>query len=155
MAFMGQALGRWQQVLMEALAEHTAVGVRAVVVSHLGREATRAEIEAARRAAHRLELRGQLKTVQVAVPAGLNHKGGTFLVATRSEMDLLDWPDEAALRTIATEGPPLLDQTIEALNTIVAALQAAAAKADDVQLDAVDDVHADHAVQVMATPFGS
>jgi hypothetical protein len=57
-ASVGQALGRWQQVLMEALAEHKAVGVRAVVVSHLGREATRAEIEAARRAAHLLERRG-------------------------------------------------------------------------------------------------
>jgi hypothetical protein len=40
---MGLALGRWQQVLVEALAEHKAVGVRAVVVSHLGREATRAD----------------------------------------------------------------------------------------------------------------
>jgi hypothetical protein len=41
---MGQALGRWQQVLMEALAAHTVVGVRAVVVSHLSREPTRAEV---------------------------------------------------------------------------------------------------------------
>jgi hypothetical protein len=51
-----------------------------------------------------LERRGQVKVVHVAVPAGLNHRGGTFLVATRSEMGLLDWPDGAALRTIATEG---------------------------------------------------
>ena len=119
---------------MAALAEHKAVGVRAAVVSHLGREATRAEIEAARRAARRLERRGQLKVVQVAVPAGTNHRGETYLVSTRSEIGLLDWPDESALRTIATASPPLIDETTEALNTIVAALQAAAAKADDVQL---------------------
>jgi Asp-tRNA(Asn)/Glu-tRNA(Gln) amidotransferase A subunit family amidase len=42
-------------------------------------------------------------------------------------------------------------QTTEALNAIVAALHAAAAKADEVQLDAVNDVYADHVVQVMAT----
>jgi hypothetical protein len=147
---LGQALGRWQQVLY-GFAKHKAVGVRAVVVSHLGREATRAELEAARRAAHLLGRRGQLKVVRVAVPAGLNHRGGTFLIATRSEMGLLDWPDEAALRMIATEGPPLVDATSEGLDTIVAALQAAAAKADDVQLNAVSDVYADHVVQVMAT----
>jgi len=87
----------------------------------------------------------------MAVPAGLNHSGGTFLVATRSGVGLLDWPDETALRTIATEGAPLIDETTEALNTIVAALHAAAVKADDVQLDAVNDVYADHVVQVMAT----
>ena len=66
---MGQALGRSQQVLMEALAEHKAVGVRAVVVRQSG-EATRTEIDAARRAAHLLERRGQLKVMHVAVPAG-------------------------------------------------------------------------------------
>jgi hypothetical protein len=37
-------------------------------------------------------------------------------------MELLDWPDERALRTLATKGPPQLDETTEALNTIVAAL---------------------------------
>ena len=148
---MGQTLGRWQQVLIEALADHKAVGVRAVVVSHLSRQPTRAEIQAARRAVHFLEQRGQVKLVQVAVPAGLHNSGGTFLVATRAEMGLLDWPDESALRTIATEGPPLTDETTEALNTIVAALHAAADKADHVRLDAVNDVYADRLVQVMAT----
>jgi hypothetical protein len=151
MASRGQALGRWQQVLIGALAEHKAVGVRAVVVSHLGREATRAEIQSARRAAHLLERRGQVKLLQVAVPAGLDKSGGSFLVATRSEMGLLEWPDEAALRAIATEGPPLIDESTEALNTIVAALQAAAAKADDMQLDAVNEVYVDQLVPVMAT----
>jgi hypothetical protein len=100
---MGQAPGRWQQFLVEALAEHKVVGVRAVVVAHLGREPTRSEIQAARRAARLLEERGQVKLVQVSVPAGLNQPGGTFLVVTRHKWDLLDWPDESALRTIAIQ----------------------------------------------------
>jgi hypothetical protein len=52
---------------------------------------------------------------------------GTSIVATKSEMGLLDWPDEPALRTIATEGPPPIDEKPETLNTIVAALHAKAA----------------------------
>jgi hypothetical protein len=64
-------------------------------------------------------------------------------------LELLDWPDERALQTVATQGPPLIDKTTDALNAIVAALHAAATKADDVQLDAVNDAYAD-VVQVMA-----
>jgi predicted RNA polymerase sigma factor len=37
------------------------------------------------------------------------------------------------------------------MNAIVAALHAAAAKADDVEVDAINDAYADHVVQVMAT----
>ena len=54
------------------------------------------------------------------------------------------------IRKIATEGPPRIDEAAEALNTIVAALQAAAAKADDVRLDAINDDDAAHVVQLMA-----
>ena len=42
---------------------------------------------------------------------------------------------------IASQGPPLMNETTEALNAIVAALHAAAARADDVELDAVNDAH--------------
>jgi hypothetical protein len=122
---------------MEALADHKAVGVRAVVVTHLGREPTRSKLEAAR-------------VVHVSVPSRLNQRGGTFLVAARSEFGLLDWPDESALQTVATQGPPLIDKTTEALNAIVAARHTAAATADDVQLDTVNDASADPVVQMMA-----
>jgi hypothetical protein len=44
-------LGRWQQVLTDALDQHLAVGVRAAIADHLGRAPTRAELTAARRAA--------------------------------------------------------------------------------------------------------
>jgi hypothetical protein len=43
-------LGRWQQVLADALDQNLAVGVRAAVADHLGRVPTRAELIAARRA---------------------------------------------------------------------------------------------------------
>jgi hypothetical protein len=44
-------MGRWQQVLAEALGQNLAVGVRAAAADHLGRAPTRAELTAARRAA--------------------------------------------------------------------------------------------------------
>ena len=47
-------LGRWQQVLADALDQNLAIGVRAAVADHLGRTPTRAELTAARRAAHSL-----------------------------------------------------------------------------------------------------
>ena len=47
-------LGRWQQVLADALDQNLAVGVRAAIADHLGRAPTRAELTAARRAAHSL-----------------------------------------------------------------------------------------------------
>src|SRR6185295_8634762 len=37
-------LGRWQQVLVDALDQHLAIGVRAAVADHLGRSPTRAEL---------------------------------------------------------------------------------------------------------------
>ena len=45
---------------------------------------------------------------------------------------------------------PGVDEDSEALNAIVAALDTAAAKADDVQFNSLNDAYADHLVQVMA-----
>jgi hypothetical protein len=50
-------LGRWQQVLADALDENLAIGVRAAVADYLRRAPTRAELTAARRAAHGLAAR--------------------------------------------------------------------------------------------------
>jgi predicted DNA-binding transcriptional regulator AlpA len=47
-------LGHWQQVLAEALDQNLAIGVRTAVADHLGRAPNRAELTAARRAAHSL-----------------------------------------------------------------------------------------------------
>ena len=63
-------------------------------------------LNAARRAAHLLERRGQVQVLHVAVPAGLDQKGGTFLVRrVRDGGPRL--ARESALRLVATEGPPL------------------------------------------------
>ena len=58
-------LGRWQQVLADALDQNLAVGVRAAVADHLGRAPTRAELTAARRAAHGLATSGRARVLQV------------------------------------------------------------------------------------------
>jgi hypothetical protein len=60
-----RTLGRWQQVLAAALDDNLAVGVRAAVADHLGRAPTRAELTAARRAAHGLAALGRSRVLHV------------------------------------------------------------------------------------------
>jgi hypothetical protein len=57
--------GRWQQVLADALDQHLAIGVRAAITDHLGRVPTRAELTAARRAAHGLAGLGRARVLHV------------------------------------------------------------------------------------------
>ena len=61
-------LGRWQQVLADALDQNLAIGVRAAVADHLGRAPTRAELTAARRAAHSLAALGRARVLHVPAP---------------------------------------------------------------------------------------
>ena len=58
-------LGRWQQVLADALDQNLAIGVRADVADYLGRAPTRAELTAARRAAHSLAALGRARVLHV------------------------------------------------------------------------------------------
>jgi hypothetical protein len=58
-------LGRWQQVLADALDQNLAIGVCAAVADHLGRAPTRAELTAARRAAHSLAALGRSRVFRV------------------------------------------------------------------------------------------
>jgi hypothetical protein len=58
-------LGRWQQVLADALDQNLAIGVRAAVADHLGRAPTRPELTAARRAAHSLAALGCARVFHV------------------------------------------------------------------------------------------
>jgi hypothetical protein len=60
-----QRLGRWQQVFAEALDQNLAIGVRATVIDHLGRAPTRAELNAARRAAHSFASTGRARVLSV------------------------------------------------------------------------------------------
>jgi hypothetical protein len=58
-------LGRWQQVLADGLDKNLAIGVRAAVADYLGRAPTRAELTAARRAAHSLAALGRARVLYV------------------------------------------------------------------------------------------
>jgi hypothetical protein len=64
-------LGCWQQVLADALDQDLAVGVRAAVGDHLGRTPTRAELTAARRAAHSLAASVVLAYFMCRVPMAI------------------------------------------------------------------------------------
>jgi hypothetical protein len=55
---VARRLGRWQQLLVNALAEHATVVVQAMVENHLGRRPNRSELTAGQRAAHLLARRG-------------------------------------------------------------------------------------------------
>jgi hypothetical protein len=58
-------MGRRQQMLADALDQDLAIGVRATVADHLGRAPTRAELTAARRAAHSLAAVGRARVLHV------------------------------------------------------------------------------------------
>jgi hypothetical protein len=58
-------LGRWQQILANALDENVAVGLRATVTDNRGRAPTRAELTAARRAAHSLAVLSRARVLHV------------------------------------------------------------------------------------------
>ena len=105
---MARWLGRWQQLLVDALAQHETVVVQAVVEEHLGRQATRAERSASQRAAHRLARDGGVAIRYVHASAGV---GRARLAVTRPP----DWPgdwldqdedDSARPDVVRWVGPP-------------------------------------------------
>jgi hypothetical protein len=79
-----QRLGRWQQVLADALDQNLAIGVRAAVADHLGRAPTSAELTAARRAAHSLAALGRARVLHVPGAKGDNNAGDrSYLVLAK------------------------------------------------------------------------
>jgi hypothetical protein len=94
-------LGRWQQVLADALDQNLAIGVRAAVADHLGRAPTRAELTAARRAAHGLAALGRAKVLHVP-GADADGKVGdrTYLVLAKPNVIMND----IRLRGLAVAG---------------------------------------------------
>jgi transcriptional regulator with XRE-family HTH domain len=79
-----QRLGRWQQVLADALDQNLAVGARAAVADHLGRAPTRAELTAARRAAHSLAASGRARLLHVpGADTGENAGDRSYLVLAK------------------------------------------------------------------------
>jgi hypothetical protein len=146
-------LGRWQQVIVDALADRDAVGLRAVVEGHLGRRATRAEITAGRRAAHLLERGGRVRVERVKVPTPKGRKGAILLVVVRPDLAPADVPDEATLRLIATQYVAPADRTQEALATIASNLQAVAASIEEVQIYTVEAEQAQQAAPRWRFPY--
>jgi hypothetical protein len=84
-------LGRWQRVLSDALDQNLAIGVRAAVADHLGRAPTRAELTAARRAAHRLAALGSARVLHVpGADAGANTGDRTYLLLAKPNVIMND-----------------------------------------------------------------
>ena len=79
-------LGRWQQVLADALDQHLAIGVRAAVADHLGRAPTRAELNAAPRAATVSLLSAAPVRFTCRVPMGTPMQGTAPIWCWRSRM---------------------------------------------------------------------
>jgi lambda repressor-like predicted transcriptional regulator len=94
-------LGRWQQVFADALDQNLAVGVRAAVADHLGRTPTRAELTAARRAAHSFAAQGRARVLYVPGAAADDKAGDhSYLVLTRPNVIMND----VRLRALAVAG---------------------------------------------------
>jgi hypothetical protein len=84
-------LGRWQQILANALDQNLAIGVRAAIVDHLGRAPSRAELTAERRAAHRLAALGRAHALHVPSADGNdNARDRTYLVLAKPNPILND-----------------------------------------------------------------
>src|SRR5215208_2219588 len=75
----------WQKVLINALFEQDAIGVRVTASTYLGHAPTRAQITAARRAAHRLVAAHWARAVQVPVRLGDTAREVNHLVLVRSD----------------------------------------------------------------------
>jgi hypothetical protein len=94
-------LGRWQQVLADALDQNLAVGVRAAVADHLGRTPTRTELTAARRAAHGLAAIGRARVPHVPGADGNDNAGDrNYLVLAKPNVIMND----IRLRGLAVAG---------------------------------------------------
>jgi hypothetical protein len=94
-------LGRWQQVLADALDQNLAIGVRAAVADHLGRAPTRSELTAARRAAHGLAVLGRARVLHVAGSDGDDNAGDrSYLVLAKPDVIM----NNIRLRGLAVAG---------------------------------------------------
>jgi hypothetical protein len=93
-------LGRWQQVLADALDQNLAIGVRAVVADHLGRAPTRTELTAARRAAHSLAALGRARVLHMPGEADADAGDRNYLVLAKPTVIMND----IRLRGLAVAG---------------------------------------------------
>jgi hypothetical protein len=84
-------LGRWQQVVADALDQNRAIGVREGFADHLGRTPTWAELSAARRAAHSLAALGPARVLYVqGADADDNAGNSNYLVLAKPNVIMND-----------------------------------------------------------------
>jgi len=69
---------QWRDILSAALIQQDGINVRSTVITRVRRAPTRAEITAARRAAHRLAVSGQATILRVR-PPGFDGPGSPHL----------------------------------------------------------------------------
>jgi hypothetical protein len=94
-------LGRWQQVLADALDQNLAIGVRAAVADHLGRTPSRAELTAARRAAHSFAAQGRARVLYLRGADADDYAGDrSYLVLAKPDVIMND----IRLRGLAVAG---------------------------------------------------
>lgn len=73
---------KWRDILAAALAQQEAISVRGTVINHLRREPTRAEITAARRAAHGLAASGRATILRFKL-SEIDGPGSPHLILAR------------------------------------------------------------------------
>jgi hypothetical protein len=125
--------GRWQQVIMDALAQYELVGLRTVLDGHLGRRPAKGESTAAQRAARMMARSGQVRLAHVRVPTIRGRRSAEWVVIGRAEVDPGTITDEA-MQTAAIRRVAPADRTKEALQIIVEAVLQAAAQVADVDM---------------------
>ena len=133
-------LGRWQHVLADALDQNLAIGVRVTVADHLGRAPTRAELTAARRAAHNLAAQGRAGVLHVR-GADANASAGdrTYLVLVKPNVIMND----VRVRGLAVAGSEAAGRKrphnhAQTTRNLKRSLRNAAAGARLIQVDGLD-----------------
>jgi hypothetical protein len=137
-------LGRWQQVLANAMDQNLAIGVRAAVADHLGRAPTRAELTAARRAAHSLAALGRARVLHVVGADGNNNAGDrNYLVLAQPNVIMND----IRLRRLGVAGSDAAGRKsphnhAQSVRNLRRSLQNAAAGARLLQVEGLDSASA-------------
>jgi hypothetical protein len=133
-------LGRWQQVLADALDQNLAIGVRAAVADHLGRAPSRAGLTAARRAAHGLAALGRARVLHVpGADADAEAGDRTYLVLAKPNVIMND----ARLRGLGVAGGDAAGRKrpnnhAQTTRNLKRSLQNVAAGARLIQVEALD-----------------
>ena len=146
---MPEQLGRWQQVIIDALDQHQTVGLQVLLEAHLGRRPTRAESIAARRTARRLEAAGMINLGLIRVPEFDGRRNVQLLVLTRSDTSLASLTDNEA-HTAATGPVRTTQRSNQTLIDIVGTVEQAVSRADAVDVHSVDPETADQAARTLA-----